>query len=324
MPTDRQRRQAAIRKAQRQLARRQQDAAKRRRRNQILGVAGTIIVVAGIIIGIVVGTGGSDKKTTATPTGSGTATAKLSAKPSSKPKKSTSPKPTASPYPTHTFAKRTHKPLVSSGPCKYAETTELLASPSAKDVGLPPDPSPTPSTGTAKLELATSQGPIEITLDRADAPCAVQSTIFLAQKGFYNDTACPRVVTSGIFVLQCGDPSNSQGGGPTYGYSEEINQHTTYGAGAVAMANTGRASTTGSQFFMVYQNSNQNPKTGSGLGRNFSLIGTITKGLDVVQKIARAGAAANPSPTATATSTAAPTDGKPIAGLTIDTVTVTA
>jgi peptidyl-prolyl cis-trans isomerase B (cyclophilin B) len=318
VPTERQRRQAAARKIARQLARRQEEAARRRKRNQLIGIVATVVVVAGIVVGIVIGTSGGDKKAAAPPSSSATtseAPATTAAKPSATP---TSKGPTGSPYPTHAFPARTHKPLVSTGPCKYTETADLLKDTNARDVGIPPDPNPTPSEGTATLTLTTSQGPIEITLDRASAPCGVQSVEFLAKKGFYNNTACPRVVTSGIFVLQCGDPSNTQGGGPTYRFSEEINQHTNYDAGSVAMANAGEAASTGSQFFMVYKASNQDPQTGSGLARNYSVIGKITKGLDLVTKVAKGGAAATaaPSPGASPT-TGAPTDGKPILGLTI-------
>lgn len=321
MPTERQRKQAAIRKAQRQLARRQAEAARRRRRNQVIGIAATVVVVAGIVVGIVLGTSGSDKKAAAPSSSPATSAAPTSSAPAkrSTPARPASAKatPTGSPYPTRTFAKKAHAPLVSSGPCRYTETAALMKDPTAKDVGVPPDPSPTPSTGTVKLELTTSRGPIEITLDRATAPCAVQSTEFLVKKGFYDATSCPRVVTKGIFVVQCGDPSNTQGGGPTYRFSEEINQGTAYGAGSVAMANTGAANTTGSQFFMVFKDSNQNQATGSGLSRNYSVIGRITKGLDVVTKVARGGAAATAPPASGSTATGAPTDGRPILGLTI-------
>lgn len=309
MPTDKEARKAAARKFARQSQRRAEAAARRRRRNQILATAAGVIVVLGVVAIVlieVVGVGGN-KKVVGSPNPSAPATGSApatSAQGSSR--ASTAPSAAASPYPTHAFH-NAGKPTATTGPCHYAETKASMSSPADKDVGLPPDPARTPSTGTAVLDIATSAGPIQITLDRSLAPCAVQSTIFLVQKGFYDNTACPRLVTAGIYVLQCGDPSNTQTGGPTYSYKSETSAKTTYTAGVVAMANTGRPDSTGSQFFIIYKDSLSLPK-------DYSVIGEVSKGLDVVTKVAAKGAAP--------TDPSHPGDGKPIAGLTLTSVTV--
>jgi peptidyl-prolyl cis-trans isomerase B (cyclophilin B) len=85
----------------------------------------------------------------------------------------------------------------------------------------------------------------------------------------------------GLFVLQCGDPSGTTAGGPTYQYKAEPPKGA-YVAGVVAMANSGQPNTTGSQFFIVYQDSKSLPK-------QYSAVGTVTQGLDVVKKVAAAG-----------------------------------
>lgn len=118
----------------------------------------------------------------------------------------------------------------------------------------PPSGSGVPATGTVTVTLTFSQGPVQITMDRAAAPCTVHSFESLAQQGFYNGSACHRLGTTGAFFLQCGDPSGSGTGGPGYTFDDELAQTSSYTTGVVAMANSG-ANTNGSQFFLVYADS---------------------------------------------------------------------
>ncbi|MCE7002727.1 peptidylprolyl isomerase [Kibdelosporangium philippinense] len=159
-----------------------------------------------------------------------------------------------------------------------------------KDVGKP-DGSRTRTTGTVPLTLKTTQGDIGITLDRAQAPCAVQSMLFLAQKKFYDDTPCHRLTLSPtLSVLQCGDPKGEGRGGPGYMFDSEYPVGLPqaeeqglwiYPAGTVAMANRGR-DTNGSQFFMVYADAT--------LPREYPVIGTFdATGKATIEKIAAAG-----------------------------------
>jgi peptidyl-prolyl cis-trans isomerase B (cyclophilin B) len=256
-----------------------------------------VVVVVVVVLLLTTGVfgGGSSKKAAVSAPKSPTATATASGKPSATP----------SPFATRTFAKAARAVRKTSGPCGYAETAQSIKSPYTKDVGLPPDPSPTPSSGTVAVSLSTTDGPMTLTLDRAKAPCAVQSFVYLVKQGLYDGSTCPRVTTSGIYVLQCGDPSNSQQGGPTYDFKQETTKTTDYAAGVVAMANTGRPDSTGSQFFIIYKDSN------SGLQKSYSVVGTVSKGLAAVTKVAKAGAAAGQ----------AAGDGKPVLGMTITTAT---
>jgi peptidyl-prolyl cis-trans isomerase B (cyclophilin B) len=135
--------------------------------------------------------------------------------------------------------------------------------------------------------VATSCGEMTFQLDGKKAPETVSSFIYLARKGFFDNTSCHRLTTTGIFVLQCGDPTGTGNGGPGYGYGiENAPASGDYPAGTIAMARTSDPKSNGSQFFLVYQDSKL-PTDGGG----YSIFGTITKGLDVVRNVAVGGAA---------------------------------
>jgi peptidyl-prolyl cis-trans isomerase B (cyclophilin B) len=139
------------------------------------------------------------------------------------------------------------------------------------------------ATWTATLQ--TNCGEIVMELDGKAAPQTVSSFVFLAQKHYFDDTPCHRLTTSSIYVLQCGDPTGTGSGGPGYGYGIENAPPTgVYPAGTLAMARTSDPNSNGSQFFIVYKNT-QLPTDGGG----YSIFGKVTKGLDIVQKLAAAG-----------------------------------
>ncbi|RKE18046.1 peptidylprolyl isomerase [Streptomyces sp. TLI_171] len=134
--------------------------------------------------------------------------------------------------------------------------------------------------GTYTATLDTSAGKVGFTLDAAKAPHTVNSFVFLAGQQFWDNTKCHRLTTEGIYVLQCGDPTGTGSGSPGYSFTDENLEGATYPAGTVAMANSG-ANTNGSQFFLVYKDTQLPP--------NYTPFGKITSGLDVLQKIAAAG-----------------------------------
>jgi len=116
----------------------------------------------------------------------------------------------------------------------------------------------------------------------------VASTIFLARQGFWDGTRCHRLTTNGIYVLQCGDPQGTGGGGPGYSYGpvENAPSNNTYPAGTVAMARQGnKGDSMGSQFFLVYKDSTIPSDSAGG----YTVIGKIVGGLDVVDKVAAGG-----------------------------------
>ena len=133
--------------------------------------------------------------------------------------------------------------------------------------------------------LETNCGVIEFATD-PNAPITVGTMAWLANEGFFNNTACSRLTTQGIFVLQCGDPAGDRTGGPGFKFADEnlplpgADGTYIYPRGTVAMANSG-PDTNGSQFFLVYQDSPLPP--------NYTIWGNITSGLDVLENIASAG-----------------------------------
>lgn len=164
-------------------------------------------------------------------------------------------------------------------------------------VGHPPLKLPIPAVNKPHVNkiftLKTNCGDIVIEADGVNAPLTVIALSYLAQKGYYDQSLCHRLVTSGIFVLQCGDPTASGQGGPKF-YIPNENFPTpsanAYPAGTVAMAK-GRdlpdgTPTNGSQFFIVYQDNSQ-------LAANYTIFGRVTKGLDIVKAIAAAGNASD-------------------------------
>jgi peptidyl-prolyl cis-trans isomerase B (cyclophilin B) len=261
VPTEKQRREAARRHLERQLQRRQEREAARKRYTLIASIAGTLVLVAVIVV-VVVMVGGSGKKSSA---GSGA--------PSDNPT-------VASPSPTPVVTTQVSTISRTTGPCGYpGDTTGNTA---LKNVGFPPDPKPTPTT-TRVVTFNSNKGVIKLTLNPAFGPCNVQSIAYLVGKKLYDGTHCFRLVTTGIFVLQCGDPANNGQGGPSYTTKDEDLTKASFKAGVVAMANSG-ANTNGSQFFII----TKDLPAGS-LGQDYTELGTITTGMNLVSEVAAGG-----------------------------------
>lgn len=266
MPSSRQQRENAHRKLQRQLERRAEIARKRRQNWIITGSVFAVVVIA-LGVWVVVANNRSDGSASAA--GSSGAAAGTSAA---------------------TATGCTYGPAAAGGS-------------GVKDVGAPPNTETPVKTGTVTVAVKTSAGDMTFTLDRAKAPCAVESWSYLISKQFYDNTPCHRLTTKGLFVLQCGDPSGTGSGGPSYQYKEEAPAgDNPYGRGVIAMANAGTG-TTGSQFFILYKDSK--------LPASYSVVGTVTSGLEIVDQIAAAGS----TPTG---------DGKPNTPITITSMTASA
>jgi peptidyl-prolyl cis-trans isomerase B (cyclophilin B) len=118
----------------------------------------------------------------------------------------------------------------------------------------PPQSDNVVDEGTVVFTLAFEEGDVEITMDRSAAPCAIASFESLVQQGYFDNTSCHRLVDSGNFLLQCGDPTGTGTGGPGYSFADELTGSEQYTTGTVAMANAG-PDTNGSQFFLVYRDS---------------------------------------------------------------------
>ncbi len=157
------------------------------------------------------------------------------------------------------------------------------------------DDLPEPESGGPEVVDATVEtncGDIELELYAADAPQTVASFEFLAQEGYWEDSPCHRLVTSGIFVLQCGDPTGTGRGNPGYGFGiENAPADGAYPPGTVAMARTQDPDSNGGQFFIVYDDT-QLPVDGGG----YSIFGQVTSGLDMVESIAAQGTSGGSTP----------------------------
>jgi peptidyl-prolyl cis-trans isomerase B (cyclophilin B) len=132
------------------------------------------------------------------------------------------------------------------------------------------------------VTLTTTAGDITMVLHGADAPQAVANFVFLAQNGFYDGTACHRLLPDSL--LQCGDPTATGTGGPGYSWGpiENAPEDGTYPAGTVAMARQGNdGESMGSQFFLVF-NDVDLPDDDAG---GYSVFGEITGGLEILQEI---------------------------------------
>jgi peptidyl-prolyl cis-trans isomerase B (cyclophilin B) len=158
----------------------------------------------------------------------------------------------------------------------------------------------------ATISFTTNQGEIVIETTPSLAPLTVNAIAALAQKNYFDKTICHRLTTEGIYVLQCGDPTGTGTGGPGFNIPDENLPEAVennYPAGTVAMANAGPG-TSGSQFFLVYQDTTL-PNAA------YTIWGSITSGLDILKTIASAGVVGGGA------------DGAPVTGVTIESTKVT-
>lgn len=277
MPTNEQRRANAKRKLERQLERRAKQAKTRR---IVLIAAGSIVAVAVVVAVVltIVNTKHEHKSNTAATTTTS----------SSSPESTTPAGPTPSAPPLPAF-----KPSAEVGAnCQYPATPE----PAAKQVKPPRTGKVPTDPAQVSVSMVTNQGHIGLMLANNESPCTVNSFASLVGQKYFDNTKCHRLTTSpGLGVLQCGDPKGEGTGGPGYQFANEYptdqyppndpkaQEPVLYPRGTLAMANAGPG-TNGSQFFMVYKDSQLPPQ--------YTVFGTIQPdGLATLDKIAKAGVA---------------------------------
>ncbi|GAA4927483.1 peptidylprolyl isomerase [Actinoplanes utahensis] len=177
--------------------------------------------------------------------------------------------------------------------CNWIKSDEATGG-KVKDTGGTP-PTTVPNSGAGTWTLDTNLGKITAAVDKAKSPCTVAAFDYLASKKFWDNTKCHRLTTEGIKVLQCGDPfatgngyRDTDGqGGPNFMYAEEnlpANQNPSYPKGTLAMARTQMEATTGSQFFIVWEDI-----SAESLPPQYTVLGKITSGLDIVEKVGKDG-----------------------------------
>jgi peptidyl-prolyl cis-trans isomerase B (cyclophilin B) len=221
------------------------------------------------------------------------------------------PSVTASPSPVDKNLPPFDPPKTLGSNCQYPATTE----PGSKPVKPPQNGRIPTDPARIRAIVTTTQGSIGLDLDNGKAPCTVNNFTSLAKQGFFDNTKCHRLTTSAeLGVLQCGDPTGTGKGGPGYRFPNEYptNQYrltdpalkvpVLYPRGTLAMANSGPG-TNGSQFFLVYEDSQLAP--------TYTVFGTIdSAGLATLDKVAAGGVADGTE------------DGKPVLDATIKSVQI--
>jgi peptidyl-prolyl cis-trans isomerase B (cyclophilin B) len=277
VPTNEQRRATAKRKLERQLERRAKQA---RMRRILLIVGGSIVavaVIAAVVIAVINGKNEHKSNTAATTTPASGSAATTTGAPQ------TGPVPPLPPF----------KPSASLGAdCQYPASPDPAAKPvkPPRTGRIPTDPA------QVSASMATNQGNMGLMLANNESPCTVNSFASLIGQKYFDKTKCHRLTTSPeLGVLQCGDPKGDGTGGPGYQFANEyptdqyppndpkLQEPVVYPRGTLAMANAG-PNTNGSQFFMVYKDSQLPPQ--------YTVFGTIqADGLATLDKIAKAGVA---------------------------------
>ena len=124
--------------------------------------------------------------------------------------------------------------------------------------------------------IETEKGDIKIELYPDKAPTTVNSFVFLAEQGWYDNMTFHRVIKT--HVAQSGDPTGTGFGTPGYVYGLELDPELRFDqAGVVGMANSG-PDANGSQFFITY---NAIPD----LDGRFTVFGKVIEGMDVLNKL---------------------------------------
>ncbi|HEX5449852.1 MAG TPA: peptidylprolyl isomerase [Gaiellaceae bacterium] len=145
-------------------------------------------------------------------------------------------------------------------------------------------PKPTAKLNPKKTYYVTMQtncGSFTFRLAVKTSPHVSASFVSLVKRGFFNKTIFHRIVPG--FIIQGGDPTATGTGGPGYETVDTPPKTLRYTHGIVAMAKTQTEArgTSGSQFFVMTANAQLPP--------DYALLGIVTKGLAVVDRIGKLG-----------------------------------
>ena len=156
------------------------------------------------------------------------------------------------------------------------DCTKTSGTPTGGHAQSPPT-EPLPA-GDYSVVLKTNFGSFTVGIARKESPNLAASFVSLARNGFFNGTIFHRIVPG--FVIQGGDPTGTGEGGPGYSCVDVPPPATAYTHGVVAMAKTSSepSGTSGSQFFVVTAANAQLPA-------DYALLGNVTSGIAVVDKI---------------------------------------
>ena len=146
---------------------------------------------------------------------------------------------------------------------------------------------PLPRIDTSSIPTSitfhTNCGDVVINTESIKAPITLLSIAQLSSNGFYDNSFCHRLLTAGIFILQCGDPTATGSGRAPWNIPDENLPKAgpnNYPEGTVGMANSG-PNTNGSQFFFVYADSEITPA--------YPIWGHVVSGLAILKYVASQG-----------------------------------
>ena len=130
--------------------------------------------------------------------------------------------------------------------------------------------------------MHTTMGDIRIRM-HDDMPITTGNFIKLAKEGFYNGTIFHRVIED--FMNQGGDPTGTGMGGPGYTIDDEFGKGHSNVRGTIAMANTGRPHSGGSQFFINVVDNTYLDKEDPRTPYAHPVFGTVIEGMEVADAI---------------------------------------
>lgn len=130
-------------------------------------------------------------------------------------------------------------------------------------------------------------GDIELELDGDTAPITVGNFVNLAKEGFYDGLTFHRIIEG--FMIQGGDPEGTGYGGsgkPIKGEFKEngIENDISHKKGVISMARSNAFNSASSQFFIVQSD---DPLVKQSLDGKYAAFGHVTKGIEIVDKIAK-------------------------------------
>lgn len=118
-------------------------------------------------------------------------------------------------------------------------------------------------------------GVIDATLDADNTPITVTNFIDLVKSGYYNGLKFHRIING--FMMQGGEGESRKTIKGEFS-SNGINNKISHVRGTISMARSSAPDSASTQFFIVQSDSTY-------LDGNYAAFGTVTKGMDVVDKV---------------------------------------
>ena len=135
------------------------------------------------------------------------------------------------------------------------------------------------------ITLKTNCGDVVIRPSTRNARATITAITTLIDASYYDNTFCHRLSTEDFYALQCGDPTATGLGDPGFSVRSEnlpLSAERNYPRGTVAMVNMGRPRTTGSQFYIFYEDTTFRPA-------NYTIWGQIVSGIEIIKYVAEGG-----------------------------------